>query len=114
MAPATPGELNYALTKVCDRYLVANGVSYSRVNDCVGSLERLKLRSIGVSIVDPPSLLDDYLEEIVVSGLTERDILGAIEGAKAELQRRVLTPYEDQKIAENGDVYECLLREVDE
>lgn len=33
------------------------------------------------------------------------DIIGALEGAKLEFYRRVATPYEDQKIQENGDVY---------
>ncbi len=33
------------------------------------------------------------------------DIVGALEGAKLELYRRVASPYEDQKIEENGDVY---------
>lgn len=33
------------------------------------------------------------------------DIVGALEGAKAEFYRRVVVPYEDGKIAENGDVY---------
>ena len=33
------------------------------------------------------------------------DILGALEGAKLEFYRRVAAPYEDTKIAENGDVY---------
>lgn len=33
------------------------------------------------------------------------DVLGALEGAKLELYRRRLAPYEDQKIQENGDVY---------
>lgn len=32
------------------------------------------------------------------------DVVGALEGAKAEFQRRVVAPYEDKKIAENGDV----------
>ncbi len=34
------------------------------------------------------------------------DIVGAFEGAKAEFVRRVVNPYEDKKIKENGDVYE--------
>jgi hypothetical protein len=34
------------------------------------------------------------------------DILGALEGAKLELYRRKVAPYEDIKIKENGDVYE--------
>lgn len=33
------------------------------------------------------------------------DIVGALEGAKAEFQRRIVAPYEDKKIQENGDVY---------
>lgn len=32
-------------------------------------------------------------------------ILGALEGAKLELYRRKIAPYEDKKIEENGDVY---------
>lgn len=33
------------------------------------------------------------------------DIIGALEGAKMELYRRKIAPYEDKKIKENGDVY---------
>lgn len=33
------------------------------------------------------------------------DIVGALEGAKVEFQRRVVAPYEDRKIQENGDIY---------
>jgi hypothetical protein len=33
------------------------------------------------------------------------DIVGALEGAKLEFWRRVVTPYEMQKERENGDVY---------
>ena len=33
------------------------------------------------------------------------DIIGALEGCKLELYRRMVAPYEDQKIKENGDVY---------
>ncbi len=36
---------------------------------------------------------------------TINDIIGALEGAKTEFQRRVVNPYEDKKILENGDVY---------
>jgi hypothetical protein len=32
------------------------------------------------------------------------DIIGALEGAKLELYRRKVAPYEDTKIEENGDV----------
>lgn len=33
------------------------------------------------------------------------DCLGALEGCKLELYRRVAAPYEDKKIKENGEVY---------
>lgn len=33
------------------------------------------------------------------------DVLGALEGAKLELYRRKIAPYEDIKRKENGDVY---------
>ena len=36
---------------------------------------------------------------------TINDILGALEGAKLEFYRRVAAPYEEDKRAENGDVY---------
>lgn len=40
-----------------------------------------------------------------ISYQTINDIIGALEGAKAEFYRRVVVPYEDKKIKENGDVY---------
>jgi len=33
------------------------------------------------------------------------DVLGALEGAKQEFYRRKVVQYEENKIAENGDVY---------
>lgn len=63
--PVTPGELNYALTLLCDEYLQRKGVNYQHISEVVSSLE----------------------------------------GAKLEFYRRVAAPYEDTKIAENGDVY---------
>lgn len=50
-------------------------------------------------------LLIGYLQEHGLSYQTLNDIVGALEGAKAEFQRRVVAPYEDQKIRRNGDVY---------
>ena len=36
---------------------------------------------------------------------TCNDIVGALDNCKDEFKRRVLNPYEDKKITENGDVY---------
>ncbi len=33
------------------------------------------------------------------------DVIGALESAKLELYRRKISPYEDTKIDENGDIY---------
>jgi len=50
-------------------------------------------------------LLKNYLAYHNHSYQTINDIMGALEGAKAEFYRRVAVPYEDKKIKENGDVY---------
>ena len=47
-------------------------------------------------------------EYVLLNGLryqTLNDVVGALDGAKAEFQRRVVAPYEDIKCAENGDVF---------
>jgi len=48
-------------------------------------------------------------EYIGVRGLsygTISDVTGVLENVKLEFYRRVVTPYEDMKIADNGDVYD--------
>ena len=52
-------------------------------------------------------LIDQYLTRkggIRYAHLNE--VIGVLECAKLELYRRLAAPYEDQKIEENGDVYE--------
>ena len=46
-----------------------------------------------------------YVRTHGLSYTTINDIVGALDGAKVEFQRRVAGPYEDTKIANNGDVY---------
>ena len=64
LQPTTAGELNYAITRMCLKY-IKHPLNYSHINELVGVLECAKL----------------------------------------ELYRRLAAPYEDRKIAENGDVY---------
>lgn len=45
-----------------------------------------------------------YVEEHGLRYQTINDIVGALEGAKAEFQRRVVADYEDKKIRDNGDL----------
>lgn len=46
----------------------------------------------------------DYLDRHKLSYGTMNDIIGAIESAKREFQRRVVDPYEDDKMRSNGDL----------
>jgi hypothetical protein len=49
-------------------------------------------------------LIHAYLAARPIDYQAINDIIGALEGAKAEFQRRIVAPYEDKKINENGDV----------
>jgi hypothetical protein len=51
------------------------------------------------------TLLQKYLDYHGESYATYNDIVGALECCKLELYRRMVAPYEDVKIIENGDVY---------
>lgn len=50
-------------------------------------------------------LIRSYLRTHGKSYTTCNAVIGALDAAKMEFYRRVVAPYEDQKIAENGDVY---------
>jgi hypothetical protein len=51
------------------------------------------------------ALLTWYVGSKGQSYQTYNDMLGALEGAKLELYRREIAPYENFKIEQNGDVY---------
>lgn len=50
-------------------------------------------------------LAKKYVEDRGLNYQTINDVVGALEGAKAEFYRRIAAPYEDEKIKSNGDVY---------
>lgn len=50
--------------------------------------------------------VQDYVHRNGLTYQTLNDVVGALEGVKAEFQRRVVAPYEDIKISTNGDVYD--------
>lgn len=50
-------------------------------------------------------LVKQYMDIKGLSYQTINDVVGALEGAKLEFYRRVAVPYENQKIHDNGDVY---------
>lgn len=47
----------------------------------------------------------DYLDLNGLNYQTINDIIGALEGAKLEFNRRVTAPYENGKIESNGDIF---------
>ena len=49
--------------------------------------------------------IQNYLQKKGTSYSTMNDIIGALEGCKLEFYRRVVEPYEDKKIFENGDIW---------
>jgi len=50
-------------------------------------------------------IINRYLIKKEEKYQTYNDIIGALEGAKLELYRRKIAPYEDMKKDANGDVY---------
>jgi len=48
----------------------------------------------------------DYIVDNGMCYQTFNDIIGALEGCKQEFYRRMVAPYEEQKIQANGDVFE--------
>lgn len=51
------------------------------------------------------TLINYFIKENGKSYAVLNEAMGALECAKLELYRRIAAPYEDIKIAENGDVY---------
>lgn len=50
-------------------------------------------------------LVDSYVSRLGLSYANINAAIGALECAKLELYRRIATPYEDRKLAQNGEVY---------
>jgi hypothetical protein len=50
-------------------------------------------------------LINDYWWNHGQNYAAINDVVGALESAKAEFQRRIVAPYEDHKRDMNGDVY---------
>lgn len=50
-------------------------------------------------------MLQDYLNVKGKTYTAMNDVVGVLESAKLEFYRRVVVPYEKDKMLENGDVY---------
>lgn len=55
------------------------------------------------------TFIANYIKTKGLSYSTVNEMIGALECAKLELNRVVIGPYEDRKIAENGPVYDGIL-----
>jgi hypothetical protein len=51
------------------------------------------------------TLINYYIDKNTKCYTTLNEVIGVLECAKLELYRRIVGPYEDIKIQENGDVY---------
>jgi len=51
------------------------------------------------------TIIADYFARTSKKYQDINNIIGALECAKQEFYRRIVSPYEDKKIKENGDVY---------
>jgi broad-specificity NMP kinase len=54
-------------------------------------------------------VLDEWLSHHGLNYSNLNTVVGVLECVKQELYRRIAAPYEDTKIAENGDVFTCNL-----
>ncbi len=59
------------------------------------------------------TLILEYINKHGLNYQRINDVVGALEGAKLEFYRRMATPYEEEKIEENGDIYETDRTESD-
>lgn len=50
-------------------------------------------------------LIKGYFKSKPMKYAVLNDVIGALQGAKMEFYRRVIMPYENVKMSENGDVY---------
>ncbi len=79
------GELNYLITKTIKSYIDHHGEKYQHYDDVINAIDRVY------------SDIDRYDTFIMPCG--------TLSCVKQELFRRKINPYEDIKIAENGDVW---------
>ena len=52
------------------------------------------------------TILTTFVQRKGLSYQTINDIMGVLSSAQAEFYRRVAVPYENQKLSENGDVFQ--------
>ena len=77
-------------------------------------LDQIKLASAGTLTYAVSILMINYLKNTSPHMLTFSALnacIGAVERATDEFKRRILDPYEQQKIRDNGDIYQEFIRD---
>lgn len=100
LAPANTGELNYLLSCWMRDYIVSKEKSYQTLSEAISAVRNILAPDRGFS--GEVYLYDKFID---VSALQYSDVESAVHDSIAEFYRRVVGPYEDEKIVENGDVY---------
>lgn len=128
--PRSAGEVNYLVSCLIAQELREKGKSYALFNEIVADLDDAKgmvaeferfpnsraglFADIAFRFVFQTADLDTISEKVqtvptrTFEEMAKRIVSarGAFECAKLELYIRIIRPYEDQKIHDNGDVYE--------
>ena len=77
-------------------------------------LDQIKFSGPGTLTYGVSILMINYLNTTSPHMLTFTALnsaIGAVERATDEFKRRILGPYEQQKMRENGDIYQAFIRE---
>ena len=107
-----PGELNYILTFEIQEWLKqSDKISYNgHVHEIGVALERLieLYGPIKMPFSSQSTIEANLYTRILISDLVDcrDDVRAVLRWCQSEFYRRVAVPFEDQKIKENGDVYE--------
>ena len=120
--PFTAGELNYLVSMRIKREYTEKGKSYGLFNDMIADIDdaiialKMGLRlepgfggdvsDLATKFILQSAEMETVMTERIRSiALRIRSASGALESAKLEFYRRVVAPYEDEKMNLNGDVY---------
>lgn len=115
-SPATYGELNYLVTRILlDELGPRESWGYAKLNRMVGIICNLQIIITRGTVManvsaDDMRIINRIVDATLVAcgggwGKNVSDLLGVFECVKLEFYRRIVAPYEDAKIAENGDVF---------
>ena len=112
-----PGQLNFLLSSAVDNWFEEQGgLTYQRANEVLGVLALLEMEQVLAGVV--PMHLSGRLSVHPVANIwhdaveraktSVRDTVGVLRAVSYELYRRFLSAYEDDKLADNGEVFKHL------